>query len=102
MTPKAVCTNDPIRPGIGRPPPCPKPALDRHINEPGFFDQAHFIQECRAFARFARARGQGGDENDAAQTGIITAGTASGPMAWFGKIIAISPIWVRRTYPRGP
>jgi hypothetical protein len=72
------------------------------IHEHGYLDQAHFIQECRAFARFARARGQGGDENDAAQTGIITAGTASGPMAWFGKIIAISPIWVRRTHPHGP
>jgi hypothetical protein len=55
-----------------------------------------------AFARFARTRGRGGDENDRRKLGIVTAGTASGPNGCSGKIIAISPILVRRTYPRAP
>jgi hypothetical protein len=39
------------------------------------------IEIYKRFARFARTRGRGGDENDRRKLGIVTAGTASGPMA---------------------
>ena len=47
---KTVCTNDPVRQGAGCPPQAPERSWTDIIHELGYFDQAHFIRECHAFA----------------------------------------------------